>query len=157
MSQSTELRPNFWTRYALAELTPAEWEALCDGCGACCLIKLQDDDDAEVEYTDVACQLLDCQSGACQHYPNRHHYVPDCISLTVANIAEMFWLPASCAYKRLYQGQALPDWHHLITQDRALSQRLMQAKGISVAGRCVSERDVSEMQQETRVIHWVQQ
>lgn len=151
------LRTQFWDRFALDELTPAEWEALCDGCGACCLIKFKDDDTDEVEYTDVACRLLDCDTAACRHYPERRAYVPDCISLTPQNIAEMYWLPITCAYKRLHLGKPLPDWHPLKTGDRALSKQLMQQKNISMAGRCVSETEVNEMEQEDRVIHWIHQ
>lgn len=154
---SPAVRPQFWQRFSLAELNAAEWEALCDGCGACCLIKLQDDDTGEVEYTDVACQLLDCQTGACRHYPTRHRYVPDCIALDLNILPTMDWLPATCAYKRLYRGLSLPDWHHLITGDRALSLRQMQAANVSVAGRCVSETQVDEWEQEQRVIRWIKQ
>ena len=157
MSQVVTLRPQFWERFALEQLTQAEWEALCDGCGACCLIKFKDDDTDEVEYTDVACQLLDCQTAACSKYAARRDYVPDCISLSPDNIAQMDWLPASCAYKRLHRGQPLPNWHWLNTQDRALTQRLMQEKNISVAGRCQSETEVDEMAQEQRIIHWIRQ
>lgn len=155
--ENPKLRPQFWQRFSLDELSSAEWEALCDGCGACCLIKFKDDDNDEVEYTDVACQLLDCQTAACRHYPERRSFVPDCISLTPQNISAMYWLPITCAYKRLYLGKPLPDWHHLNTGDRVLSQQLMQQKGISMAGRCVSELQVGEMEQEERVIHWIQQ
>ena len=83
MSQSVILRPQFWERFSLEQLTQTEWEALCDGCGACCLIKFKDDDTDEVEYSDVACRLLDCTTGACPHYPTRGDCVPDCISLTI--------------------------------------------------------------------------
>ncbi|MFW2177767.1 MULTISPECIES: YcgN family cysteine cluster protein [unclassified Moraxella] len=157
MSQPVTLRPQFWERFALAEFTNAEWEALCDGCGACCLIKFKDDDTGEVEYTDVACQLLDCATASCSKYATRREYVPDCISLSVENIGEMDWLPASCAYKRLFLGQRLPNWHYLITQDKAVTAKKMRQKNISMAGRCVSESHVSEWEQEQRVIHWIKQ
>lgn len=151
------LRPQFWQHYPLNELTTAEWEALCDGCGACCLIKFEDESTGEIEYTDVACQLLDCSTGHCSDYANRKKFVPDCISLTVAKLAKMPWLPATCAYKRLYQGKNLPAWHHLITQNAELSRYLMRQQGISVAGRCESEDNVTEMEQEERVIYWIEQ
>ncbi|WP_026212821.1 YcgN family cysteine cluster protein [Faucicola boevrei] len=151
------IRPLFWQKYRLAELTTAEWEALCDGCGACCLIKLQDEDSDTVEYTDVACRLLDCATGACKNYANRRAYVPDCIGLTVQLLADLPWLPASCAYKRLYQGQDLPSWHYLITKDKAKTTEAMYRNNISVAGRCVSENDVNEIEQEERIIQWVEQ
>ena len=154
---NAELRPQFWQRFGLDELTQAEWEALCDGCGACCLIEFKDDDTDEDEYTDVACQLLDCQTAACRHYPKRRSYVPDCISLTPQNISEMYWLPVTCAYKRLHLGQDLPNWHFLLTGDKALTQRLMREQNVSVAGRCESELYVNELEQEERVIYWIEQ
>lgn len=157
MSSNPTLRPKFWENYPLDELSQAEWEALCDGCGACCLVKLEDEDTGEVEYTDVACQLLDCETGSCREYDNRRQLVPDCISLTVEILPYLTWLPASCAYKRLYQGKNLPSWHILLTQDKTLSQTLMQQKNVSVAGRCVSEKYVCEWEQEERVITWVKQ
>ncbi len=153
----TNLRPQFWQRFGLDELTTAEWEALCDGCGACCLIKFKDDETDVVDYTDVACRLLNCQTAACRHYPTRRSFVPDCISLTPQNISQMYWLPKTCAYKRLYLGKPLPDWHPLITGDRALSEQRMQEKSISIAGRCVSELQVNEYEQEQRIIHWIEQ
>lgn len=156
MNQQT-LRPNFWEKYPLSELTTAEWEALCDGCGACCLVKLEDEETGRVEYTDVACQLLDCETGQCSCYEERQKFVPDCINLTAEMLPELMWLPASCAYKSLYQGKSLPHWHYLITQDKQLSQKLMFEQNISVAGRCVSEKLVDEWAQEERIIHWIEQ
>ena len=93
------LRAQFWSTYTLDELNHSEWEALCDGCGSCCLIKFIDEDengdvDEElVEYTDVACKLMDCATGYCQHYATRQHYVPDCIQLTPDKLPTMMWLP----------------------------------------------------------------
>lgn len=139
------LRPQFWSRFALAELNHSEWEALCDGCGSCCLIKYIDEDengdvDEElVEYTDVTCQLMDCATGYCQHYATRQEHVPDCIQLTMNNLPNMMWLPAHCAYKRLYKGQSLPSWHLLLTEDAVATQQQMRAANVGVAGRCVSE------------------
>lgn len=152
------LRPNFWQHFPLNELTDTEWEALCDGCGVCCLVKFLDDDTPAhlVEYTDVACQLLDCQTGHCQDYANRQVKVPDCIQLTVTDLPKMLWLPDSCAYKRLYRGQSLPNWHPLITQDKVKSAILMKQANIGAAGRCVPEPSVSQEQIEERVVHWVQ-
>lgn len=151
------LRPQFWTQFKLSELNHSEWEALCDGCGSCCLIKYIDNDDDEelVEYTDVTCQLMDCATGYCKHYAARQEYVPDCIQLTIENLPNMMWLPAHCAYKRLYKGQALPDWHLLLTQDAVVTQQQMRAANIGVAGRCVSESGMSDEEMETRVVNWV--
>lgn len=156
------LRPNFWSRFTLSELNHSEWEALCDGCGSCCLIKYIDEDengdvDEEiVEYTDVTCQLMDCATGYCQHYATRQEHVPDCIQLTMDNLPQMMWLPSHCAYKRLYKGQNLPSWHLLLTQDAVVTQQQMRAANVGVAGRCVSETGMSDEEMETRVINWVQ-
>ena len=149
------LRPQFWQRYPLAALTDEEWEALCDGCGTCCLIKFIDDDDDIVEYTDVACQLMNCSTGHCQHYETRQDYVPECIQLTMDNLPDMMWLPTHCAYKRLYLGQLLPDWHLLMTEDAAKTRAGMKAANIGIAGRCVSETSLSDEEMETRVVQWV--
>lgn len=155
--QKQLLREKFWENYPLSELNPAEWEALCDGCGACCLIKYEDEDTHEVTYTDVACQLLDCQTGFCSNYAERKTFVLDCITLTVEKLAKMPWLPATCAYKRLFLGQNLPKWHPLITQNPLKSQQKMRQKNVSVAGKCISETQVDELEMEERVIMWIKQ
>ena len=116
-AETEALRPQFWSRFKLSELNHSEWEALCDGCGSCCLIKYIDEDEdgnvdeSLVEYTDVTCQLMDCATGYCGHYATRQEHVPDCIQLTIDNLPNMMWLPSHCAYKRLYKGQNLPSWH----------------------------------------------
>lgn len=150
---NSQIRPNFWQRYTLSQLNDEEWEALCDGCGVCCLIKYLDDDDVSLtEYTDVACQLLDCTTGHCRDYANRQKYVPDCIRLNDEMVADMLWLPSHCAYKRLYLGQGLPDWHRLVAGDVAHQQGVAN---VGVAGRCISELMVSEEETEERVVCWV--
>ena len=98
---SSELRPQFWKTYPLDQLNQAEWEALCDGCGLCCLVKLEDDETQEVAYTKVACKLLDCKTARCSDYPNRLVHVTDCIQLTPEKLQSIHWLPPSCAYRRL--------------------------------------------------------
>ena len=158
------LRPQFWSRFALSELNHSEWEALCDGCGSCCLIKYIDDENVSddnsheaemVEYTDVTCQLMDCATGYCKHYATRQEHVPDCIQLTMENLPQMMWLPSHCAYKRLYKGQDLPSWHLLLTGDAVATQQQMRAANVGVAGRCVSEVGMTDEEMETRVVHWV--
>ena len=155
------LRLQFWSRFTLAELNHSEWEALCDGCGSCCLIKYVDEDedgdvDEEmVEYTDVTCQLMDCATGYCKHYATRQEHVPDCIQLTIENLPKMMWLPSHCAYKRLYKGQSLPSWHLLLTQDAVVTQQQMHAANVGVAGRCVTEIGMSDEEMEERVVNWV--
>ena len=157
------LRPQFWSRFSLAELNHSEWEALCDGCGSCCLIKYMDDDNADdssneaemVEYTDVTCQLMDCATGYCRHYATRQEHVPDCIQLTMENLPQMMWLPSHCAYKRLYKGQDLPSWHLLLTEDAVVTQQQMRAANVGVAGRCISEVGMADEEMEERVVTWV--
>ena len=134
------MRPQFWD-LPLAELSAAEWEALCDGCGKCCLNKIEDEDDGSVDFTCVACRLLDGQSCQCSSYPNRHDFVPDCIVLTPGKLDEIsWWLPATCAYRLRAEGKPLYPWHHLISGDRDAIHRA----GMSVQGRTVSELDVDE-------------
>lgn len=146
------LRPQFWKKYDLAELNVAEWEALCDGCGQCCLLKLEDDETQEVEYTKVACQLLDCQTGWCGDYENRKDTVPDCIQLTLEKVAEVaYWLPSSCAYRRMYEGKNLPSWHYLNTGSK---KSVIKAKK-SVAGRCISEKEINDDDLEDYIVRWV--
>lgn len=146
-----DLRPQFWKTYALSDLNHAEWEALCDGCGKCCLIKLEDEDTLEVAYTKVACQLLDCQTGYCSNYADRMQYIPDCIQLTPEKLQRIHWLPATCAYRRLQEGKGLPAWHHLVTGSR---DSILKARK-SVAGRCISEKEVDADEIDEYIVRWV--
>lgn len=148
---ASALREKFWQHYSLAELTQPEWEALCDGCGLCCLVKLEDEDTEEVVYTSAACQLLDTKTARCTDYANRQSIVPDCLQLTPERVPELKWLPPSCAYKRLDLGQALPRWHPLITGNPNSVRKARK----SAAGRCVSEKDINEADIEEYVIRWV--
>lgn len=144
-----DLRPEFWTRYSLDALTHAEWEALCDGCGKCCLLKLEDYDTAEVSFTNVACRLLDRQSCRCRDYPNRKKIVSDCVVIHPSTLPDIrYWLPETCAYRLLADGQPLADWHPLISGDPASVHRA----GISLAGRMVSEERVDEDDLEDYII-----
>jgi uncharacterized cysteine cluster protein YcgN (CxxCxxCC family) len=148
---SSELRPQFWKKYSLEALNAQEWEALCDGCGLCCLVKLEDEDTQEVAYTKVACKLLDCTTACCSNYPERLQSVPDCIQLTPEKLRQIHWLPASCAYRRLDEGKSLPSWHYLNTGSR---QSVIQARK-SAAGRCISETEVDEEQIDEYIVRWV--
>lgn len=141
----------FWRNKALADMTPQEWEQLCDGCGKCCLHKLEDDVDGEVYYTDVACRYLNLRTARCNDYPNRKHNVPECVAINADNVADMPWLPNTCAYKLLDQGKDLPLWHPL----KVGNNRKMKKKGISVIDRVVPEDMVPEQDYEERVIYWV--
>ena len=128
-----EVEP-FWQR-PIESLSRAEWEALCDGCGKCCLHKLEDEDTGEVHFTNVACRLLDTATARCKDYRHRRALVPDCLRLTPRIAAEAEWLPGSCAYRLRAQDQPLPQWHYLISGDREAVHRA----GASVAGKVVSE------------------
>lgn len=145
------LRPQFWQNFSIDELNHAEWEALCDGCGLCCLVKLEDIETEEVSYTKVACELLDCQTAACRDYPNRKQHVPDCIQLTPELLKQIKWLPATCAYRRVYEGKDLPRWHYLISGDR---QSVIKARK-SAAKRCISETQIHEEDIDDYIVRWV--
>jgi uncharacterized protein len=125
----------FWER-PLATLDAGEWEALCDGCGKCCLHKLEDEDTGHVYPTNVVCKLLDPKTAQCSDYAHRRRYVPDCIQLTPKRVAATAWLPLTCAYRLRGAGEPLPDWHYLISGDRDAVHRA----GQSVLGWTVDER-----------------
>jgi uncharacterized cysteine cluster protein YcgN (CxxCxxCC family) len=126
----------FWKTKTLAQMTRAEWESLCDGCGRCCLHKLRDEATEELSFTNVACRLLDLHSCRCRNYERRREQVPDCVSLTPQSLATIDWLPPSCAYRRLAEGKDLLWWHPLVSGDPASVHRA----GVSVRGRAVDER-----------------
>ncbi len=118
MTKELKRSKKFWNTTPLKDLTNQEWEALCDGCAKCCLHKLEDEDSAEVYYTDIACKLLDIYNCRCTDYENRHINVPNCISFNYKDIENMDWLPDTCAYKLRYNNQDLYDWHYLISGTR---------------------------------------
>src|SRR3984885_9223353 len=125
----------FWETKPLNRMTAREWESLCDGCGLCCLIRLEDEDTGEITPTRVACSLFNDQTCRCSNYAERSLYVPDCIKLTPHNIASLPWMPPSCAYRRLHEGKPLPAWHPLITGD----PESVHLAGVSVRGQTISE------------------
>ena len=127
----------FWERVPLRAMTRQQWESLCDGCGKCCVHKLEDEDTGELLPTNVSCRLLDRRSGLCSDYRNRRAHVPECVRLTPQKLDTLDWLPSSCAYLRVHHGQGLPDWHHLISGDRDA----VHAAGASVRGWTISEDD----------------
>jgi uncharacterized protein len=141
----------FWRRKTLEEMTSPEWESLCDGCGRCCLMKLEDEDDGAVYTTDVGCRLLDKGSCRCRDYPNRRAEVPDCIQLTPDLARSLKWLPPSCAYRLVAQGKDLPWWHPLVSGRK---ETVVEA-GISAAGRVsASEDEVGTEALFARMVTW---
>lgn len=131
----------FWD-LPLAALDRGQWEALCDGCGKCCLHKLEDEDSGEFYPTNVACRMLDRRASRCRDYPNRKRHVPDCIRLTPATVDDHEWLPRTCAYRLRQEGKPLPGWHYLISGDR----EAVHAVGESTRGWTISEDDAGELE-----------
>ena len=132
----TNLRPKFWETVPLSKMTTPEWEALCDGCGKCCLNKIEYEDTGEVEYTRVACRLLDNETCRCSNYARRFELVPECIRLNPKTLKKIsYWLPATCAYVLRAAGEPLPEWHYLVSGSR----ETIHEAGMSVKGRAISE------------------
>jgi uncharacterized protein len=140
----------FWKTKTLAELSKPEWEALCDGCGKCCLLKLEYEDTGAVAYTKLACRMLDPQTCQCSDYANRRQHVPDCVKLTPKKLARLKWLPTTCAYRLVHEGKDLADWHHLVCGDPGRIHR----EGHSVQGRAVPEDTVIEADEEDWIFDW---
>jgi len=132
----------FWEEKPMSAMTRPEWESLCDGCGKCCLHKLEDEETGDIYPTNVACRLLDRRTAQCKDYKNRKTHVPDCVRLTASNLASIEWLPSTCAYRLVANGQPLPDWHYLISGSR----ETVHEAGISTRGWTVSEDDANELE-----------
>lgn len=143
------LRPGFWKGRALEDLSREEWEALCDGCGRCCLIKLEDEDTGAVHYTDIACRLFDPETCRCGNYALRFQLVKGCVRLSPDTIEQdREWMPTTCAYRLLSEGKDLPDWHYLVSGSR----ETVREAGVSVHGRTIPEFEVDEDDYEDRII-----
>ena len=135
----------FWQIKTLDQLTAEEWESLCDGCGLCCLVKIEDEDDGDIYNTSVACRQLDIETCRCRDYENRLSEVPMCIQVTPDNLPQLDWLPETCAYKRLYEGKALPEWHPLITGNKSsVHDAGVSAKWFSVSEEFVHPQQLEE-------------
>jgi uncharacterized cysteine cluster protein YcgN (CxxCxxCC family) len=138
----SSLRPDFWT-LPITALNRAEWEALCDGCGQCCLHKAEDEDTGAVYPTNVACKLLDVSTARCMDYPYRRKTVPDCIRLTPKLATSITWLPETCAYRLRAEDLPLPEWHYLLSGDREAVHRA----GVSVRGKAIPEALAGPLEQ----------
>ncbi|MBO0755263.1 MAG: YcgN family cysteine cluster protein [Bradyrhizobiaceae bacterium] len=141
----------FWQRKSLAEMTHMEWESLCDGCGRCCLNKLEEEDTGRIYFTDVGCRLLDGESCRCRNYTHRTQEVDDCVRLRPDNVGKINWLPPTCAYRLLAEGRDLYWWHPLVSGD----PMTVHIAGVSVRGRVgASEVDVPDEELEERIVNW---
>lgn len=136
----------FWQEKSLEEFDEAEWEALCDGCGRCCLVHLADEETGEVFETDAACELLDIPTVRCTDYAHRHQRVPECQTLTPEGVRAAHWLPDTCGYRRIAAGRPLPDWHPLVGGD----PEAVHTAGISVRHVARPEGEVASW----NIIEW---
>ena len=141
----------FWRTKTLEEMSKPEWESLCDGCARCCLVKLEDEDTGEIHFTDLGCTLLVDDTCRCRDYRRRQSRVPDCVKLTPEKVRKLPWLPKTCAYRRLAEGQDLAWWHPLVSGD----PETVHAAGISVRGKLFGSEDELPMALwEARVVKW---
>ena len=143
------LRPNYWKTVPMEKMNRQEWEALCDGCGKCCLNKLEDEDTGEVALTNLACRLLDDATCLCSQYDIRHQFVPECIVLTPKTILDnLYWLPQTCAYRLVHEKRPLYDWHPLISGN----SETVHLAGVSMQYRTLSEFDIADEDWEDHII-----
>lgn len=144
MTKQDKTSAEFWKHKRLSQMNFEEWEKLCDGCGRCCLHKLEDEEDGRMYYTRAACALLDISQCRCMDYENRQQKMPDCIQLSVDNAHYFDWLPSTCAYRLLAEGEDLPDWHPLVSGN---PDSVIKA-GISVRSIAIPENEVSDLTEE---------
>ena len=140
----------FWKTKTLEEMSKSEWESLCDGCGKCCLNKLEDWDTAEIYWTNIGCELLDCDTCRCKDYDNRFEKVPDCIQLTPGMVRTLRWLPPTCAYRLVRDGDDLFDWHPLVSGD----PEAVHKEGISIKGRVIPDNGKPAEEYEEHLVDW---
>jgi uncharacterized cysteine cluster protein YcgN (CxxCxxCC family) len=141
----------FWRTTALEDMTRAQWESLCDGCGRCCLVKLEEEDTGQIHATDIACRLFDAGTCRCRNYEHRTEVVPDCVGLTPQAVRELRWLPATCGYRLVAEGSDLPWWHPLISGD----PQTVRDAGISVAGKVFAgEHEIPLEDYPDRIRQW---
>ncbi|MFG1318993.1 YcgN family cysteine cluster protein [Xanthobacter autotrophicus] len=141
----------FWRAKPMSAMSATEWESLCDGCGRCCLVKLEDEDTGQVAYTDVACRLLDADTCRCSDYERRSEIVSDCVRLTPEGVAELNWLPPTCAYRLVGEGKELPFWHPLVSGDAGS----VAAAGITVSGKVAgSENEFGLFELVDHIVAW---
>jgi uncharacterized cysteine cluster protein YcgN (CxxCxxCC family) len=140
----------FWKTKSLRAMNDTEWESLCDGCGRCCLNKVEYEDTGEIVFTNIRCKMLDPDSCRCSDYENRQKHVPDCIRLTIEEVETLPWLPPTCGYRIVKEGRDLYWWHPLVSGD----PETVHAAGISVRGRTVNEEDVDWDDYEDHEVHW---
>jgi uncharacterized cysteine cluster protein YcgN (CxxCxxCC family) len=143
-----DLKP-FWKALPLSEMNREQWESLCDGCAKCCLQKFEDEDTREIYFTNIVCDLLDLENCRCTDYSERSNLVPACVTLSMADLQEPYWLPSTCAYRLLAEGQDLPRWHPLVSGN----QSTVETSGNSIIGRVVRESDADEW--EFHLIDWI--
>jgi uncharacterized cysteine cluster protein YcgN (CxxCxxCC family) len=146
----TQSSSQYWKSKPLSELSSEEWENLCDGCGKCCLLKLEDEDTGDIAYTRLHCKLFDPATCQCKDYQNRKKHVPECVKLTPDKINELHWMPSTCAYRVIAEGGDLPEWHHLVCGDR----NAIHKAGKSVLGQTVAEDHVFEGNEVDWIIDW---
>lgn len=141
---------NFWETKKLSEMTTEEWESICDGCGKCCLNKLEDEDSGEIFFTSVVCDLIDLESCRCTRYSERTTLVPECLDLKQHDFAEYNWLPATCSYRLLIDGKQLPSWHPLISGN----QQSIKEAGVSISSYAMKESEIDDL--EDHIIEWLE-
>ena len=140
----------FWKTKSLEQMNQQEWESLCDGCGRCCLNKLEDWETGEIYWTNIGCELLDCESCRCMDYENRQKIVSDCIQLTPKQVRTLTWLPPTCGYRLIRDGKDLHPWHPLISGDA----NSVHKAGISIRGRAVADDGIKAEDYENHLVDW---